>query len=358
MKVYSIDEMRRILKMPAVLDALRILYTELGHGRAANRGRTDMYCATPAPNGVYVLKSMDGLVPAMGVGSIRLNSDIITWRETAGKVRKEKTPAVNGRWVGLVLLFSTANGEPLAIVPDGYIQRMRVGGTTGLALDKMARKDVKTLALIGSGWQAGAQLLAACAVRDFTSLRVYSTNKANCERFAVEMKEELGRDVIVCDTGDQAADGADVILAATNSIDPVIKASWIKPGMHISVIRNPELPVDAFDIPMRIVLHSHEATPVDIMTVGTPEVRELDDNVEWFARRKQVDWPNLPTLADVFAGRAAARESDSEITCFFNPIGMGSQFTAVGAKMLELAKDMPGVGHDIPTEWFTEEVHP
>jgi hypothetical protein len=57
MKVYSIDEMREILKMPAVLDALRVLYEELGHGRAANRGRTDMYCATSARDGVYVLKS-------------------------------------------------------------------------------------------------------------------------------------------------------------------------------------------------------------------------------------------------------------------------------------------------------------
>jgi ornithine cyclodeaminase/alanine dehydrogenase-like protein (mu-crystallin family) len=357
MKVYSIDEMRRVLKMPDVLDVLRILYEELGHGRAVNRGRTDMYSATSAPNGVYVLKSMDGLIPRLGVGSIRLNSDIITWHERAGNVRKEKTPAVNGRWVGLVLLFSTATGEPLAIVPDGYIQRMRVGGTSGLGIEKMARKNAKILALFGSGWQAGSQLLAACAVRDFTSIRVYSPNRTNRERFGEEIREELGRAVTICADPETAVADADVILCATNSIDPVIKAAWIKPGMHVGVIRNAELPVDAFDLPMRIVVHSHEATPQDIITVGTPPLRELDDNVEWFARRKQVDWPNLPTLADVFAGRAAGRESDDEITCFFNPIGMGAQFTAVGAKMLELARGM-NIGHDIPTEWFTQEVHP
>ena len=112
-KIYSIDDMRRVLTMPDVLDALRILYEELGHGRAANRPRTDMYSATDAGNGVYVLKSMDGLVPRMKVGSIRLNSDIITWHERARGVRPKTVPAVHGRWVGLVLLFWTTKGEPL-----------------------------------------------------------------------------------------------------------------------------------------------------------------------------------------------------------------------------------------------------
>ena len=357
MKIYSIDDMRRVLKMPAVLDALRILYEELGHGRAVNRPRSDMYSATSRPNGVYVLKSMDGLVPRMGVGSIRLNSDVITWTERGGTVRKEKTPAANGRWVGLVLLFSTSTGEPLAILPDGFIQRMRVGGTTGLGIDALARRDAKSLALIGSGWQAGAQLLAACAVRPIETIRVYSPNRANCERFAEEMIHELGREITVCARPEDAVDGADMILCATNSIDPVIEAAWIRPGMHISVIRNAELPIDAFDLPMRIVVHSHEATPQDIITAGTPRVRVLDDNAEWFARRPQVDWPALPTLADVFAGRVPGRENADEITCFFNPIGIGAQFTAVGAKMLELAHGM-AIGHEVPTEWFTQEVHP
>lgn len=357
MKIYSIDDMRRVLTMPDVLDALRILYEELGHGRAANRSRTDMYSATSVDNGVYVLKSMDGLVPRLGVGSIRLNSDIITWHERAGGVHKEKVPAVNGRWVGLVLLFSTATGEPLAIMPDGYIQRMRVGGTSALGLDLMARKDAKVLALFGSGWQAGGQLLAACTVRDFATLRVYSPNPASRTRFAAEIREELGRAVTVCEHPEDAVDGADVLLCATNSIDPVIQARWLRKGMHVGVIRNSELPIDAFDIPMRIVVHSHEARPQDIVTAGTPRVRELDDNVGWFARRSQVDWPALPTLADVFVGRAPGRESDEEITCFFNPIGLGAQFTAVGAKMLELAAGLD-IGHDIPTEWFTQDVHP
>lgn len=355
MKIYSIDDMRRVLKMPDVLDALRILYEDLGHGRAASRPRSDMYAGT-RNGGVYVLKSMDGLVPRIGVGSIRLNSDVTEWRERAGTTRKEKVPAAGGRWVGLVLLFSANTGEPLAIVPDGYIQRMRVGGTSGLGVETMARTDAKILALFGSGWQAGAQLLGACAVRDFAEIRVYSPNRAHRERFALEIREELGRDVSAWGDPQAAVDGADVILCATNSIDPVIEAGWIRPGMHIGVIRNAELPIDAFDLPMRIVVHSHDATAHDIVTVGTPELRTLGDNAEWYARRPQVDWSSLPTLADVFAGRAAGRVNDHEITCFFNAIGIGAQFTAVGAKMLELARETD-LGHELPTEWFTQEVH-
>src|SRR6185312_16367593 len=238
MKIFSNEDMRRVLKMPAVIDVLRTMYTELGHGRVTNRLRSDIYCGTP-DGGVYVLKSMDGVVPKLVVSAIRINSDIITWIPGAGGVRKEKVPAApGGRWVGLILLFSTRTGEPLAIMPDGYIQRMRVGGASGIALDLMARRDAKVLALLGTGWQAGAQLLAACAVRNFAELRAYSPNREHRERFKEEMREELGRDIVLKDSPDELVDGADVILIATNSIDPVLRAEWIKPGMHIATIRS------------------------------------------------------------------------------------------------------------------------
>src|SRR3954463_4592588 len=87
----------------------------------------------------------------------------------------------NGRYVGLVLLFSTENGEPLAILPDGVMQRMRVGAANGLGVKYLARRDAGTIAILGSGGQGGAQLRAACAVRKVPSIRCFSPNPEHRE---------------------------------------------------------------------------------------------------------------------------------------------------------------------------------
>jgi alanine dehydrogenase len=357
MKIFSVEEMQSVLKMPAVVDAHRVMEVELAEGRAVNRLRSDIYCGSP-DGGVYVLKSMDGVVPAMEVGAVRINSDIISWIPRAGGIRKEKVPTAPGnRWVGLILLFSTRTGEPLAIMPDSYIQRMRVGATSGLAVEYMARKDAKVLAILGTGWQAGAQLLAACAVHEFEELRAYSPNPEHREAFRKEMREELGRDIRMMESADDLVNGADVLMSATNSIDPVVRADWIKPGMHFSCIRNAEFQAEVYGLPMRVVVHTHAAVPEDIVTVGTPDVRELHDNKSWYEAHKAINWLDRPTLAEVMTGRAVGRAADDEITCFFNLIGLGTQFAATAATLLELTKGMD-IGHDIPTEWFTQTVHP
>ena len=70
-----------------------------------------------------------------------------------------------------------------------------------------------------------------------------------------------------------------------------------------------------------------------------------------------VDFENTPTLADVIAGAAPGRQSDSEVTCFINNLGLGLQFAAAGAVVYRKAKET-GLGRELPTEWFTQGVHP
>ena len=87
---------------------------------------------------------MDGVIPKLGIGAVRINSDIITWPKRGNNMRREKVPAApNNRYVGLVLLFSVENGEPLAIMPDGVMQRMRVGAANGLGIKHLARKNAE-----------------------------------------------------------------------------------------------------------------------------------------------------------------------------------------------------------------------
>ena len=110
---------------------------------AACRARVPTVSRRPSrEDALYSLKSMDGIIPKFGVGAVRINSDIVTWPKNGNNVRREKVPAAPGnRYVGLVLLFSTENGEPLAIFPDGVMQRMRVGAANGLGVKYLAREE-------------------------------------------------------------------------------------------------------------------------------------------------------------------------------------------------------------------------
>ena len=72
---------------------------------------------------------MSGVLPNRNIAALRLNSSVVKWYEKAGGVRKDKLPVAGGdKFVGLVMLFSTDTGEPLAIFPDGYVQKLRVAG--------------------------------------------------------------------------------------------------------------------------------------------------------------------------------------------------------------------------------------
>ena len=120
--ILSNDDVAKLLTVEECMAALEPAYVELANGKGVNRTRSDSIVAVRGkPDSVYGLKTMDGIVPSLGVGAVRINSDIISWPKIGNSQRRTKTPAANGRWVGLVLLFSSETGEPLAIMPDGVM---------------------------------------------------------------------------------------------------------------------------------------------------------------------------------------------------------------------------------------------
>jgi ornithine cyclodeaminase/alanine dehydrogenase-like protein (mu-crystallin family) len=355
--VLSNDDVEKLLTMPDCVEALEQAYKELAYGRGITRQRSDCIAPTShAPDAVYGLKSMDGIVPALGVGAIRINSDIVTNPKIGNTQRRVKVPAAPGnRYVGLVLLFSTANGEPLAIFPDGVLQHIRVGATNGLGVKYMARANSKVMGLLGSGWQAETQLTAALAVRDLEEVRCYSPTKENREAFAARMSEVTGVEVKPVDHPEDAVRGADIAMCGSNSIDPIFFKDWIEPGMHISSIKKPEIDPAAIKAADRVAVHTHDTAPILVVAEGAP-FQEESKGKAWNAA-KDLDFSKYPTIADLIVGRAKGREGDKEVTCFLNNLGLGFQFAAAGAVIYKRAKEQ-GTGHDLPTDWFTETVHP
>src|SRR5262249_56732026 len=90
-----------------------------------------------------------------GVLAVRLKSDVMIWPERPDGTRSELKYCMRpGTYCGLVLLFSTADGEPLAIINDGYLQHARVGASAGIGTRLLAREDAHTVGMIGSGGMA------------------------------------------------------------------------------------------------------------------------------------------------------------------------------------------------------------
>ncbi|MCZ6495163.1 MAG: ornithine cyclodeaminase family protein [Alphaproteobacteria bacterium] len=352
------EDVDDLLTMDDVIAALEPAYRNIAEGRAVVGGRADLVSETPYdPDARYWLKMASGIVPDLEVGTIRINSDIVTWPKDGNGLRRVKAPLAPGkRWVGLVLLFSSATGEPLAIFPDGAIQRLRVAGSTGLSIKHMAREDSEILGLLGSGWQAGAHLEAACAVRPIKRVNVFSPTPGHGEKFAGVMSARRGVEVVAAETPEDAVKGADIVVTATNSMNNVFFADWVEPGMHLATIRDGEFETAVLSRVDLLAIHDPGNMGDDHIhappSLTIPDLGKEIAGVEGFDEILKA-----PTLAQVVAGRAPARENADQVTCFLNYHGLGFQFTATGAAFYAKAVKA-GRGHELPTEWFTEDVHP
>jgi ornithine cyclodeaminase/alanine dehydrogenase-like protein (mu-crystallin family) len=358
-------EITSLLPMGDCLARLDDTYRDMGLGQAGNRPRSDIY-GPVHDNGRYIFKTMDGMLPRFEVAAIRLNSDVIRWQHGPHGLRKDKQPtAGSGKFCGLILLFSTRNGEPLAIMPDGVIQRLRVACSNALAAKYMAAPDASVYALIGSGWQASGQALAMAEVRKLEEIRVYSPTRANRERLAGELSAALGVSVKAVDSARAAVEGADIVGMATNSVTPVVEDAWVAPHAHVTCVKELELGDGILERSALNVVHTRIGRPANyIIGKGEQPVYDHDPQdglADEFkkvrgTRRVGVDLEKLPDLGELVAGKVKP-PTGRALTCFVNVMGLGIQFAALGALAYEHAK-AKGIGREIPTDWLLESEHP
>ena len=134
--------------------------------------------------------------------------------------------------LAMILLFRPDTGEPLAVMDGRLITEMRTAAVSAAVTKYLAAPDSRVLALLGSGAQAHAHLQALSRVRPFEEVRVWSRTLSHAERFA----EQHGAKAM---TIEAAVRGADVIVTATNAVEPILKGTWLKPGAHVNAVGSP-----------------------------------------------------------------------------------------------------------------------
>jgi alanine dehydrogenase len=139
-------DVQSVLDMRTAIDALRRGYDDLARGDAAYIPRIDLYAPTGRDEDYYRWGSMTGYCRSQDVVACRIKSDVVSWPDGA---TEEKYCMEPGTYSGIILLYRSSTGEPLAILQDGYLQHMRVGASAGLGTDLLARRDATTIGIVG-----------------------------------------------------------------------------------------------------------------------------------------------------------------------------------------------------------------
>jgi ornithine cyclodeaminase/alanine dehydrogenase-like protein (mu-crystallin family) len=351
------EDVEPLLSMPECIAAIEAAFRDLGNEDAVDIPRQDAIVPNPRAGAIHDLKTMSGSWPASGIAAIRLNSDIVTGPTVNGVPRRVKLhlSEPGGRYNGAVLLFSTDTGQLLAMVNDGIMQRTRVGATSGVAARYLAREDAKSLGLLGTGFQAGGQLEAIASVRSLERVKVFSPTVGNRRRFVEHYRKALDLDIRAVDSAEEAVEGVDILVTATNSVSPTIKPEWLKTGMHLSSINRTELAPPVFARVDRLVLNAREGGK-SFTARDSPEIGGFNQG-DRNSHTGVADVSKVPELKDMVSGKAQGRGSRDEITCFHNYQGLGLQFAAIGSIVYRQAVERK-IGLVLDDHYFTQTVHP
>jgi alanine dehydrogenase len=351
------DDVEKALTPEAAIASTEQIYRELAEGAAVNRPRTQTYLPAESrehPGFHYRMKTQEGGSLNTGVWALRVTSDMAGYSFTNGVKRRRILPVATGnRYCGMVLLFDVERIEPVAIMPDGFIQKMRVAALSAVGAKHLAARDTRVLGLFGSGWQASAHLQFLASLFDFDQIKVFSPNADHRRSFAEEWTRRLDRPVIAVDSAQSAVEGSDFIQTATAAWDAVFDGSWVTKGMYVASIGGSD------GSNKRREIDDETIRRADVYIVHSKEVARNDQSPDiWDAAQSGiVEWDSIHEIADLLAGKVPGRTSDEQITLFNNNTGAGTQFAAVGAAVLENARKQ-GLGREIPTEWFLEDVSP
>ena len=366
MLIINNDDVAKVLTMETTMAALEEAYLALAAREAVCRPRSDIRIPTSNPAKNYQWGTMEGGSTA-GYFAIRMKSDVIyEMQYNDGPITQEKYCIRPGLYFGLILLTSIETGEPLAFINDGYLQHMRVGADGGIGVKYLANEDAEIVGMLGTGGMARTHMRAFTLVRNIKRLQVYSPTQENREKFGREMAATYNIEVVVCDHPEDIYKGADIVAALTDSAVPVIDGTLLEKGTHIVNIGGGGKPNAESLRRVDIYLRFGDAPA----PIGKPELGIDDEYLGWEARPDKPKHGDgrrgtrahgnvLPdrrvTLAELAMGTAKGRASRDQITYSERGNLQGVQFFAVAGRVYELAK-RSGLGREIPTDWFLQNI--
>jgi alanine dehydrogenase len=239
----------------------------------------------------------------------------------------------------VVPLFRSTTGEMAALIEADALGQQRTGAATGVATKYLANAGARNLSVIGTGYQARAQLEAVAAVRHLERVRAFGRDPERREKFCREMSERIGVAVQAASSAEESVKGADIIITATPATQVVLEGAWLAPGMHVNAMganwaQKRELDTAAVARANQIVVDSIEQARM-----------EAGDLIQAF-EKDDSRWTAVQELSQIVAGKVSARNNAGEVT-LFKSNGIATWDLAAAVRVYEMAVAQ-GKGKPIP----------
>jgi alanine dehydrogenase len=302
MRTFTEDEVRQLLSMDTAIRVVRDAFAEFAAGRAKHQPRRRLFLDTGA-----ILHSMTG---------------------ACGRYFGTKVYSTHPKHGAsfTVLLFDAETGKPVAQFEANWLGQIRTGAVGGVATDLLAPKKPLRVACIGSGFQARSQIEAIAAVRQIESLQLWSRTPEKREAFANEIRAALKVPAQVAESAEAAADGADVLVTATWSKDPVISASAV--GSETLVLAMGSNHANRRELPGQLVQRS-------FVVVEDAEACRIEAG-DLILAFDDTDWNTVVELKNLVVNPSAAQARGNRPTVF-KSVGIGLEDVAVAGWIYENA---------------------
>ncbi len=234
---------------------------------------------------------------------------------------------------GLMLVFRAQTGEPAAVLLDrSYLTEVRTAAAGAVAAKYLAKERLDKVAVIGSGVQARFQLRALAAVRSFETVYVWSRYLENVLRYVEEMAGVFSQVKFeAAGSAEEAVAGADLLITATPSRQPIVRAEWLKPGVHITAMGS--------DGPEKQELFPEVLARADrIFCDSVAQCRRLGELHHALKAGVISEDRVSGEIGELVLGLKPGRQKEEEITVA-DLTGLGVQDAAIASLFLQLAGD-------------------
>jgi alanine dehydrogenase len=212
--VLSETDVQNLISPRTVIDAVEEAFEKYGLGEVKMPAK--MYLDLPEYGGDF--RAMPAYIS--GYAGIK-------WVNAHPKNAEKGTRTV----MATIILNDPATGAPLAYMDGTIITNYRTGAAAAIASKYLARKDARSLGLVGAGEQAKTQLMCIGELFDLNEVRICDVNAQTVERLIAEFPDYT---FTKCDL-EQAA-GADIVSTTTPVRNPIVKSEWVKEGTHINAM--------------------------------------------------------------------------------------------------------------------------
>jgi len=223
---------------------------------------------------------------------------------------------------GLIAVFDAGTGLPAALLLDnGYLTDVRTGAAGAVAADVLARERVGTVGVIGSGVQARHQVRCLRVVRSFSHVIAWSPTRSRLEAYANELRQDR-LEVTLASDARQVCETADVLVVATPAREPIVRAEWLHPGVHVNAL--------GADSPGKQELDANCLARADVVVVDRRSQCAAFGELKHAIDGALIAASGTVQLGEILAGHHPGRTTDAQIT-IADLTGVGFQDTAIAA---------------------------